>query len=240
MATDAENIFQRPASRVQFHQWVGLLVAGAVAVGLLVVANLNQVLHAARGSDIGLVRSLLASFSDPLLLALMGMLIALSGMCIWIVLRYEHRLALFAESRARNRAIVDNMLDGAVHIDQRGRIVGLNAAAEGLFGYRIEELRGQPVTILLAPPQRESMERTMVAEHSLGLPAAMIGRHRIEARHRDGTTRSLSFSVTEVHVGGYLVFTAVARVLNDAEPAPPELIPTSQEGEEPRPADSNP
>jgi hypothetical protein len=44
-----------------------------------------------------------------------------------------------------------------------------------------------------------------------------VGLHRVEGQRRDGTTLPLSLAVSEVHVGGYLVYTAIVRELAAGE-----------------------
>ena len=48
--------------------------------------------------------------------------------------------------------LLDSTPDGMLLVDRTGRILVLNRQAEALFGYRREELRGQPVEVLL--PER--------------------------------------------------------------------------------------
>ncbi|MTD32558.1 PAS domain S-box protein [Paludibacterium sp. dN 18-1] len=50
---------------------------------------------------------------------------------------------------ARCQQVVESALDGLIMIDQHGVIVLVNPAAEAMFGYRREELIGQPLSILI-------------------------------------------------------------------------------------------
>jgi hypothetical protein len=59
----------------------------------------------------------------------------------------------------------------------------------------------------------------------MGLPPALVGLHRLQGRRRDGTTLPLSLAITEVYVGGYLVYTAVVREIGAAEPLGSERDP---------------
>ena len=70
--------------------------------------------------------------------------VSAAGSILWSYLRSratEREIAFLTESRARNRAIVDNMADGAVHIDVAGRLVAMNRVAERMFGYGSSEIR---------------------------------------------------------------------------------------------------
>ena len=208
---------------IPFYYVVAFAVAAALVVALFAAFALAQELWRRGSADPGAWLPPPESLLDPFLLVMLGAVVVLSALSLWIVTRYERRLELFAESRARNRAIVDNMLDGAIHIDAAGRIAGMNAAAERLFGYRRAELKGQPVSLLLTASLRERVEAQMREHPELGLPPTLVGRHQVQGRRRDGTTVALSLAVTEVHVGGYLVYTAIVRERAAREPPPAEL-----------------
>ena len=55
----------------------------------------------------------------------------------------------------RFRGLLEAAPDGIVVIDQKGRIVLVNSEAERLFGYRRDELTGQPVELLMPPRFRQ-------------------------------------------------------------------------------------
>lgn len=52
-------------------------------------------------------------------------------------------------SEARTRAVVDNMMEGLILVDERSVIRAMNPASERIFGYRREELVGRPLTLLV-------------------------------------------------------------------------------------------
>ncbi len=59
------------------------------------------------------------------------------------------------DSEARVRAVVENVLDGIITLDEQGRLESLNPAAEQLFGYASRETVGEHFTLLLPPTERE-------------------------------------------------------------------------------------
>ncbi|GAB4461697.1 MAG: hypothetical protein OHK0037_11210 [Elainellaceae cyanobacterium] len=68
------------------------------------------------------------------------------------------REQLLQESRELLQAIVGNVVDGVVTLDKHDEIEIFNTAAEQLFGYRAEEVEGQPLDVLLAPPELPASE----------------------------------------------------------------------------------
>jgi PAS domain S-box-containing protein len=56
------------------------------------------------------------------------------------------------EATAQNRAIIDNTLDGVITVDEEGRILSINPAAERMFVQNAKDVIGQNVALLV--PQR--------------------------------------------------------------------------------------
>ncbi|MFQ3617855.1 MAG: ATP-binding protein [Cyanobacteriota bacterium] len=70
------------------------------------------------------------------------------------------REQLLKESRQLLQAIVGNVVDGVVTLDEHDEIEIFNTAAEQLFGYRAEEIEGRPLDVLLAPQESRLSEAT--------------------------------------------------------------------------------
>jgi PAS domain S-box-containing protein len=92
-------------------------------------------------------------------------------------------------SEARFRAVVENVVDGIVVLDEHGTIQTVNPAAQRLFGYDDAELTGRNVSHLFGPPEG----------------ADLLG------RRKDGSTVLVEFSISEMHVGEDLLFTGILR-----------------------------
>jgi PAS domain S-box-containing protein len=144
--------------------------------------------------------------------------LAATGSLLWRVLTSRatgREIAFLTESRERNRAIIDNMADGAVHIDRAGRLVALNRAAERTFGYSTPEVRGQPMSILFAEPYRREYEERIRNAQALGDAGALAEIRELEGLRKDATRFPLYLAMSRVDVGTSCVFTAVVRDLTE-------------------------
>jgi two-component system, LuxR family, sensor kinase FixL len=117
-------------------------------------------------------------------------------------------------SEERWRTIVESAVDGIVVIDARGCIEAFNHAAQRLFGYGEDELRGQNVNILMPSPYREEHDGYLARYGATG-HAKIIGIGReVTGRRKDGTTFPLHLSVGEMHQGGDRKFTGILHDLS--------------------------
>ncbi|WOB41830.1 PAS domain S-box protein [Thermoleptolyngbya oregonensis NK1-22] len=72
----------------------------------------------------------------------------------------QSREQLLKESRLLLQAIVGNVVDGVVTLDEHDEIEIFNTAAEQLFGYQAHEVEGRPLDVLLAPQESPISEAT--------------------------------------------------------------------------------
>ncbi|UHD17763.1 response regulator [Thiocapsa bogorovii] len=144
--------------------------------------------------------------------------ISVVGSILWWILSSRatgREIAFLTESRARNRAIVDNMADGAIHIDEAGRLVAMNRVAERIFGYGTSEIRDKPMSILFAEPYRREYEERMRNAHTLGDADALTEIRELDGLRKDATIFPLYLAMSRVDVGTSRVFTAVVRDLTE-------------------------
>lgn len=98
------------------------------------------------------------------LLLLAGGLLSL-GLLVWAIVvinRYEARRrrveAQLSDSVAMSRAVTESMAEGVITATADGRIANVNAAGLKLFGYRLPELLGRPVTQLIPARHHPAFE----------------------------------------------------------------------------------
>jgi len=93
------------------------------------------------------------------------------------------------------QAVLDAAVDAVIVIDQQGLIQSLNHAAERLFGYKEEDLRGHNVSTLMPEPYRREHDGYLARYVATREPHIIgIGRE-VTAQRRDGSTFAAELAV---------------------------------------------
>jgi PAS domain S-box-containing protein len=132
--------------------------------------------------------------------------------------RQRDELLRAQRAEAQLLGLLEAVPDAVVCVDAEGRIVLVNAQTERLFGYRREELAGQPVEILIPDAIKAShlARRAEYVAHPRPRPMG-IGME-LTARRRDGTTFPAEISLSAIDAGeGLLVMAAVRDVTDRLE-----------------------
>jgi putative two-component system response regulator len=93
--------------------------------------------------------------------------------------------ASLRDSEVRAQAVLQNVADGIVTVDEQGLIESLNRSARRLFGYEPAEVIGQPLRTIIAGP----------GEDAAGDPIETLG------RRKDGTRFPLEIGISEMQIG---------------------------------------
>lgn len=136
-----------------------------------------------------------------------------SGVAIFaedITASMEADLALRA-SETRLKAIVDNAIDSIITADDEGTITSVNPATLRMFGYALDEVIGQNLTLLMPEPHRSGHD-AYLRNHSMAGGSKVIGKQRpLEARRKDGTSFPIELAVTQAKWQGGAVFIGMLR-----------------------------
>lgn len=120
-----------------------------------------------------------------------------------------------AENEARLKAIVDNVVDGIITIDEHRVVDTFNPAAERLFGYRANEVIGQNVNMLMPEPYHGEHDDYVNNYLTTGEAKIIgIGREVIGLR-KDGSTFPLELAVSEMGVAGVRMFVGILRDISE-------------------------
>lgn len=128
-----------------------------------------------------------------------------------------------ADQSAWAVAILNDLADGILTINERGIVLWMNPAAEALFGYRSVELVGQNVKLLIPPPDRDQHDGYIAHYIETG-QKKIIGRGReVVGQRKDGSTFPMYLCVCESIVGGERVFGGIVSDLTSRKQAEDEL-----------------
>ena len=112
------------------------------------------------------------------------------------------------------RAIFETAVDCLIIIDAYGVISKINPAGAELFGYEIDELLGQNVSILMPTPHRNKHDTYLQKYHKTG-KAKIIGIGRdIIGKKKDGTLFPCNLSVNEFYMQSKKCFAGIIHDLS--------------------------
>jgi len=149
--------------------------------------------------------------SNSISFAISGFAIAAFGGWMWTT-----RMAS-ASREAHLKSILDTVPDAMIVIDTKGMIQSFSAAAERLFGYRTDEVRGKNVSMLMPTPYREAhdgyMERYMRTgeRRIIGIGRVVVG------ERKNGSTFPMELAVGEMISGKERYFTGFVRDLTERQ-----------------------
>ena len=148
----------------------------------------------------------LESLLDATLLTL------LAAPLMWWTIARPLRREVVAE-HAKAESIVGAAAEGIITINEQGRIEMFNRAAEGILGYRAEEVVGQDVAMLV--PENYTRPYSEGLRHFLATgQSPLIGRTtEVSGRRKDGRLVPVALSLTAVRVDHRWLFTGLVRDL---------------------------
>ncbi len=112
-------------------------------------------------------------------------------------------------------AVLRTAIDAIVTIDERGIIQHANVAVEKLFGYRIDEVIGQNVSILMPEPDRSHHDQYLSRYKETKKPAIIGVGRKVLGQRKDGSLIPLDLAISEIEVGGRVLFTGIMRDMTE-------------------------
>ncbi|HEY9163959.1 MAG TPA: PAS domain S-box protein [Magnetovibrio sp.] len=181
----------------------------------------------------------LHSASEALFDAVLLTALCVWPLLVWVVRPYvrSQRTAEVAALDARLHSerqlaqVLNAVVDGIVTSDERGNIQMFNPAAEGIFGYRADEVIGKNLSILMPPHEAREHDAHLESYHHSG-QAKIIGYGReVMGQRKDGTQFPIDLAVNEVKIDGKRFFTGVVRDITDRKRAEHALIDAKDQAE---------
>lgn len=144
----------------------------------------------------------------------------------------ENARFLLEKSEARKRAVVDNLLDGIITIDEKGIIETFNPAAEKIFGYSQHEVIGRNVKMLMPAPYQRNHDSYIQNYLSTGTKKIIGIGQDVTGKRKDGTVFPMELSVNAMKVRDHRLFTGIIRDITQRKQAEQQLITAKEQAEE--------
>lgn len=121
-------------------------------------------------------------------------------------------------------AMLDTATDGVVTVDDRGRILSLNKAAEALFGYDQREVTGELFTLLFASESHAPALDYLEGLKGGGVASVMNDGREVQGRVRQGGKIALFMTMGQIAHGSEPRFCAVLRDITAWKKTEGELV----------------
>jgi len=119
-------------------------------------------------------------------------------------------------AQVRRAGMLEAALDCIISMDERGRIIEFNPAAERAFGYTRSQAMGQDFASLIIPEHlREFHRRAIMRHHRLGDPGLLGRRFETVAVRADSQEFPIELSMSRVPTAGPPIFTAFVRDITE-------------------------
>jgi PAS domain S-box-containing protein len=115
------------------------------------------------------------------------------------------------DGEERFRVMIETASDAILTIDATSTIRFANPAAERLFGYRVAELVGQPLTILMPPELRDAHLSGMSRYLATGERHVSWDHVEFPGRHKNGAAVALDIAFREFQQHGERLFAGIIR-----------------------------
>ncbi|MER3446773.1 MAG: hypothetical protein C4291_07990 [Candidatus Dadabacteria bacterium] len=128
------------------------------------------------------------------------------------------------ESEERYRTLVETAKSAIISIDKEGMIILFNPAAEELFGYSIEEVRGKELTILMPERYRDLYRVGLKSCVETGSSDILGKTVEFLGLRKSGEEFPIQVSVSACKIGGHTVFTAIIFDITERKNLQEQLI----------------
>lgn len=147
-----------------------------------------------------------------------------------LLARVKTHLALYAQRRSLEgmfRDVIEFAPDAFILTDPSGQIVQLNARAEELFGYRRDELVGQPVELLI-PPRLRAVHEEHRSDYTRNAGRMVKMGAALSCLRKDGSEFPADINLSPLQTNRGNLLMAVVRDVSDRQRAEQALMASGQ------------
>ncbi len=120
------------------------------------------------------------------------------------------------KSQGQLQAVIQNVMDGIITINESGEIQGFNPAAEQIFGYSQQDILGKSIKVLLSESDQTEHD-AYIHQHlhaEQGKIPGIRGREMLAIR-KNGEPFPMELSLSKMLLGGQNYFVGIARDITE-------------------------
>jgi|GEM_PF-5289796 len=159
--------------------------------------------------------------------SILGKVGGVTGSLVVLLFGFLYRSILFRKRVERQNqksqvlfsGVVENILDGVITINDRGLIDFFNPAAEHIFGYTREEVRGRNVKMLMPSPYQEHHDGYLDHYNRTGEKKIMGKGREVQGRRKNSSVFPLALGVSQIYVDGQRQFIGIVRDITEEKQA---------------------
>ena len=137
-------------------------------------------------------------------------------------------------SEARNRAIIENSVDGIITIDPYGKIRSFSPSAVRMFGYAVDEVIGKNIKMLMPSPYREKHDGYLQRFRDGGEKRIVGISREVDAQRKNGEVFPIRLAVGQITLEDEILFVGSATDISEEKSAQHEIERKSFEAQEAR------
>ena len=113
------------------------------------------------------------------------------------------------------QAILDNVIDGIITIDNKGIVQSFNRAGETIFGYTADEIIGRNINMLMPEPYHSEHDTYLQNYHATGIQRIIGLGREVEGRRKDGSVFPMDLAVSRSTHHGEPLFIGLVRDITE-------------------------
>lgn len=158
--------------------------------------------------------------------------LSLTLYALWQTRRSNQNMRAVERSKAQMAAIIDQVTDGIILINEQGNILSVNEACIDMFGFQREEMIGQNVGMLM-PPTIAKHHQSYLDNSDENSIAKIISNYRkLEARHKNGRTFPIELTVSRIDTQEQVMFSGMIRDISNRRQTEAALLAANAELED--------
>lgn len=123
------------------------------------------------------------------------------------------------DNASRLRAILDNVAEGIITINEQGILESCNNATQHLFGYLPSEMNGNNINMLMPGLHCEQHEESLHIYLDTGNGEIIGTGCEVTGRRKDGTAFPIELAISEMQLGDKRMFTGIMRDITERKQA---------------------